>query len=241
MCGTKNSQDATTCKSCGYTFEQFSVNDAGNVSDQNEPSHAFDTEPIESSTTLNTEPMASSPSFDTRPMASTPPPTVPTGVPLFTISKSILGSIIPLIIYILFIGLSGLFLSLYFAIFIAIFVLMTVVPMLTSPRKFEFYSDSLRLHKIVGGDSEILYSNMTLYEYPRRGQIGLIVEGQRRPIVVSGNPMNSELNQNLKQFLEGKLKKFNAKPETESQPESSGSSYDNESPESTNDTDTTMT
>ena len=207
MCGTKNSADATTCKSCGYTFETFNASDAGSLSAPEEPT----------------------PSFDSNETPTTPPPATLAGSPLFEVNKSLTGSVIPLVIYLLFIGLSGLILNVYFVLFILIFVLMTIVPILTSPRKYEFYSDSLKLHKIVGSDSEILYSNMTLYDSPRRGGIGLLVEGQRRPILISGNPMNTELNQTLKEFLEKKLKKYETKPPN--QPTT---------PESPDDADTTI-
>lgn len=115
----------------------------------------------------------------------------------------------------MFIGFSGLIFSIYFIAFILIFVLMSVVPLLTSPRRYEFYPDSLKLHKIVGGDSEIFYSNMTLYESPRGRAFGLLVEGQRRPITISKNPMNAELNLTLKQFLESKVKRYESKPASE--------------------------
>lgn len=198
MCGTKNSSDATTCKSCGYVFEKFNTSEAGSYS---EPEHQD--QPV--------------PSFESSPVSSapTPTPTISTGGPLFVVTRSVVGSLLPLIIYLLFIAFSGLIFSVYFVGIIAIFVLITVVPMLTSPRRYEFYSDSLRLHKIVGGDSEVFYSNMTLYESPRGRQIGLLVEGQRRPIMISGNPVNAELNQNLKQFLEKKVKKPESKPTSE--------------------------
>jgi hypothetical protein len=197
MCGTKNNEDATSCKSCGYIFEDFSTSDVSNFA---------------SSVSTPEQPTATPP-LDTDSFSDTSIP-ASTDSPLFVVSRSLLGSVLPLVIYLLFILFFGLLSSPVFIGLIAIFVLMTIVPVLTSPRKYEFYDSSLRIHKIIGGDSEIAYSNLTLYESPkgRRAQIVLAVEGQRRPMIISGNPMNNELREDLNQFLEKKLKKYNPKP-----------------------------
>ncbi len=89
-------------------------------------------------------------------------------------------------------------------------VLVAVVPALFSPRRFEFYDDAIKIHKILGGDSEIPYSNISLLDYPARGrsqQVVLSIAGQRRPLVIGKNPTNQSLGMDLKQFLNSKLKK----------------------------------
>jgi len=131
---------------------------------------------------------------------------------LFLVSRSLLSTVIPSLIYLVFIGFVGLVsgFSLYTIVLVAFFLIVALVPALLAPRRFEFYDDSLRIQKTIGGTSEVPYSQMTLMDYPARGrnqQIVLSVTGQRRPIVIPKNPTSQNLNMDLRQFLSGKLKK----------------------------------
>lgn len=221
MCGTKNSQDALTCKSCGFNLESLRTTYASDVSRPVEEgpiidtSPPLDTNPIPKPFDANSNPKP----FDTNPIPTSTIPPISSGSPLFVVSKSLIGSILPIMAYLVFISIFGLFSSPAFISLIAIFILISVVPMLTSPRRYEFYDESLRMHKIVGGDSDISYSALTLHGSDtgaRRAQIVVSVEGQRRPFVIPGNPMNKELGQDLYQFLSVKLKKNKpaSEPET---------------------------
>ena len=48
-----------------------------------------------------------------------------------------------------------------------------------------------------------------MYDSPmrRRSQLVLSAAGQKRPIVIQGNPLNKELGMDLRQFLSSKVKK----------------------------------
>jgi len=48
-----------------------------------------------------------------------------------------------------------------------------------------------------------------MYDSPvrRRAQLVLSAAGQKRPILIQGNPINKELGIDLKQFLSSRLKK----------------------------------
>jgi len=70
------------------------------------------------------------------------------------------------------------------------------------------------MSKVIGGSSEIPYSDLEILDYSkgRRPQIILATKGQRRRILIPGNPTNGELGVDLNQFLEKKLKKFEPHP-----------------------------
>ncbi len=123
---------------------------------------------------------------------------------------------------------------------ILVFVLIAILPVLLSPRSYEFYDSSLKIHKIVGGDSEIPYSGLTLYEAAttgRRPQVVMTVAGQRRPIVIQGNPTNKETGQTLNQFLGTRLKKYN--PQAKENEEESPSTETEAEADASEDVDTT--
>jgi hypothetical protein len=147
-----------------------------------------------------------------------PTATISSGSPLFVVSKSLLASIIPSIAYLLFIIVISSYssVSLFSLLLIIVLIGASVVPILFTPRKYEFSDDSLRIHKIIGGDKEFQYADLAIYDSPmsRRSQLMLSAAGQRRPIVIPGNPTNKELGMDLKQFLSSKLKK----PETGQNP-----------------------
>ncbi|MDG6996850.1 MAG: hypothetical protein JRN52_13095 [Nitrososphaerota archaeon] len=204
LCGTKNDQSSWSCKNCGYTF----LDDLGTTEarmpfestlpkTQNEEQKSWDANPTPPKTVNDTFPVSS-------------PPTQ-TGSPLFVVSKSLLASVAPAMVYLVFIflliGVPGS--SLLSLGMILVFVLVAMLPVLFTTRKYEFYEDSLRMHKTIGGDSEIPYSELEMYDYPagRRPRIILSATGQRRPIVIQGNPTNKELGLDLSQFLGKKLKK----------------------------------
>ena len=230
MCGTSNDQSAQSCKYCGFLFEDF-----GNqgISTGSGSSHPLPQQQEEQPPSINTIP-APSPT-DTFGMSSS---TTSAGTPLFTVSKSLLGSIGPSIAYlvfILFFATTTSFSSLSIAI-VVIFVLIAILPVLFSPRKYEFYDSLLRMHKIIGGDSEIPYTGLEVHDYRagRRPRIVLSAAGQRRPIVISGNPMNKELGEDLNQFLSKKVKKYIPEPGNQQQ---STPSSDTDTATNTNDDD----
>ena len=70
-------------------------------------------------------------------------------------------------------------------------------PLLFITRKYEFFDDSLRMSKVIGGSSEILYSDLEILDHSkgRRPQIILATVGQRRRILIPGNPTNGELGE----------------------------------------------
>jgi hypothetical protein len=189
MCGTQNDPDAETCKSCGYIFEDFSSTGVSSPAQWGKPR-------------------------DTSPPATdnfSQPPRVSTDAPLFVVSKSLLGSLVPGIVYLLFISffVVGTNFSIYSLGIIAIFILIGFLPVLFSTRSYEFFDGSLRMNKIIGASSEITYSDLEIRNISkgRRVQIILSAAGQRRAIVIPGNPTNRELGEDLIQFLEKKLKK----------------------------------
>lgn len=133
------------------------------------------------------------------------------------VSRSILTALLPALLYLLvFTFLGFISFSISSILYLAFFIVIALVPTLFSPRKYEFYDNSLKIHKIIGGDTEHSYSDMTLYGIRgmgRRSQITLVVTGKRGATVIPGNPTNQELGKDLYQFLETKLKKYNPKPE----------------------------
>ena len=74
------------------------------------------------------------------------------------------------------------------------------------------------IHKMVGHDTELPYSDVSLYE-PVRGnrksQVILAPQGRKRAMIIPGNPTNDALGLDLKQFLEKRLKKYEPRPATE--------------------------
>jgi hypothetical protein len=194
MCNTQNDANAQYCKSCGYIFEDFS--NTGTMTNPTphqleQPSNDF------------------SPSVEN---SSQTPPTTSTDFPLFVVSRPILTSLTPGILYIIIISFfaSATGFGLYSLGVIAIFILLGTLPVLFGPRKYEFYNDSLRIKKMVGGQSEIPYSNLEIHDYQegRRPRIILSETDERRAITIPGNPTNNELGEDLNQFLHKKLKKY---------------------------------
>lgn len=213
MCDTMNDQNAQSCKYCGYIFEDFSNTSVSNITPQQwqQPSSNI---------------FSSPPPTDAIPIQ----PTASTGSPLFIISKSILSSLAPGIVYLVFVAIfstaSGF--SVYSLGVIVIFILVAAVPVLFTPRKYEFYDGSLRITKIIGGASEISYSDLEIHDYPmkRRPRIILSTIGPRRSIIIPGNPTNGELGEDLNQFLRKKLRKYGTQQSTPSS-DSSTSADDN--------------
>jgi hypothetical protein len=216
MCGTKNDIDAKSCKYCGYLFEDFGSPGVSTITSDNSVLSRSN-QPEQSSMKTKEFPPATSTMDEIQaPRSSqTPSSSSLNGTPLFVVSKSLLSSLAPSIGYLIFIALfasvSGS--ALYSIGLIVVLLLVMILPVLFSARKFEFYENSLRLHKIAGGDSEIPYSDLTLYDSPkgqRRPRIILSAAGQGRPIVIPGNPTNKELGQDLNQFLSQRVKKSSA-------------------------------
>jgi hypothetical protein len=197
MCGTMNDQGAQSCGYCGYLFENLNAPVASAVDNKKE------TQP----SPLNTVAPPSDQEFSTL----YPSSSRSSGSSLFVVSKSLLASMLPGITYLLFIvvisSISSV--SVFSLLLIVLLIAASVIPILFSPRRYEFFDNSLRIHKIIGGDSEYQYSDLTLYDSPirRRAQLVLSAAGQKRPIVIPGNPMNKELGMDLKQFLSSRLKK----------------------------------
>ena len=199
MCDTLNAQEAQSCKYCGYIFEDFSNTAINNPAPQ----------PWQQPSSTNSP----SPQIDTTPIQ----PAVSTGSPLFVASKSIASSLAPGIIYLVFVAIfstaSGF--SIYSIGVIVIFILVATVPVLFTPRKYEFYDNSLHITKIIGGASDIPYSDLEIQDYPtrRRPRIVLSVVGQRRAIIIPGNPSSG--GEDLNQFLHKKLKIYNPNPKSQ--------------------------
>ncbi len=209
MCGTSNDKNAQSCKYCGFLFEDFASSGirTGSASTNPFPPPTQEQQPQ----SINAIPAPSV--TDTFGM---PTPITSIGAPLYTVSKSLLGSIVPSIVYlvfILFVTATTTF-SLFSVAFITIFILISILPALFTSRKYEFFETSLRMHKIIGGDSEIPYTALEVRDYRagRRPQIVLLAAGQKRPIVISGNPTNKELGLDLNQFLGKKLKRYIPEP-----------------------------
>ncbi len=229
MCASQNDVGAQSCKFCGYLFEDYSSTgvttpNSYSVSKQEEAKTSkLEDSKTQNLTTEDTEPT---------PITSFSASTVSGLSPLFVTSRSMFGSILPAVIYLLFFASLGSFssLNIFNVALIAIFVLIVIVPVLTTPRKYEFYDHSLRIHKIVGGDSEIPYSELKLYDIPsrsRRQRIILSIAGRSRPISIPGNPENKNLGQNLYQFLERNLSKFGKSHVEDKPPDTTTSNEDN--------------
>jgi zinc-ribbon domain len=214
MCGTKNDPNAEVCKNCGYIFEDFS---SPGISAPPTASAYRPQEEQQSPSSFGTFPAASQADNFPSPSSSM----TSTGSPLFTVSKSLVSVVGPLVFYvaIIFFLTAGAGLSDYSLGLILIFALIFVLPVLFSPRKYEFYDSSLRIHKTLGGDTEIEYSDLEIYDYPVRGRarIVLVAQGQRRPIMISGDPVNSVLGQSLSEFLGKRLKKYSARSKEQEQ------------------------
>ena len=221
MCGTMNDQNAQSCKYCGYLFENLSSPGVKTSSSSSYFPSAQEKEQQPPSNSNIFPPPSASDTFGI-PQSST----TFTGSPLFVVSRSLLASIAPAIIYLVFISS---FTSItnfdpFSIVLLAVFILVAILPVLFTPRKYEFHDGLLRIHKIIGGDSEFSYSDMAIYDYSigRRPRILLSVAGRRGPLVIPGNPMNKELGEDLNQFLSKKLKKYT--PQSGNQQQSAGSS-----------------
>jgi hypothetical protein len=236
MCNTQNDQNAQSCKYCGYIFENF---DTPGVSTSSWGSSSQNPETSPSS--FNRMPSSD---ISTTPTTAIPPTPISTGSPLFVVSRSMLGSLLPAIFYLAFLFFTNALstLGIFSILLIAVFFLIAIVPVLFTPRKYMFYETSLRIHKTVGRDAEIPYSSLILYDYAmgRRQQLVLSVEGQRRQILIPGNPKNQELGQDLKQFLEQRVKKYNPQTGTpQNQPEDNNAANADDSMTADNGIDTT--
>lgn len=209
MCGTMNDQNAQSCSFCGYIFEDFGT---GTVDSRSGPKTY--SEPVVEND-LNTVPTL--PDQTSVPSATS---SVSTGSALFVVTRSFLATILPALIYLFLIFTVGIYsgFSIISLILVVLFLVIAVIPSLFTPRRFEFFDSTLKIHKTIGGDSEIPYSELTILESPVRGrsqQIVLSATGQRRPIIVGKNPRNENLGMDLRQFLNSKLKKPDSKTATE--------------------------
>ena len=228
MCGTINDASAQSCSFCGYLFEDYGTGTVNppKTSQSQVAENQFNT------SSQDQEP-TSIPSVST-----SANPGISSETAVFVVSRSILSTIVPSLAYLLFIGFVGLSsgFSLYTILLIGFFLVVALVPALLAPRRFEFYDDSLKIHKTIGGDSEIPYSELSLVEYSPRArgqQIVLSATGRRRPIVIPKNPTNQGLNMDLKQFLTGKLKKAPAPGSKESASPTNQQGTENENPDTT--------
>jgi hypothetical protein len=208
MCGTKNDGNAQTCKFCGYIFENFSSSQL-NTTDKYESTTINQVPPPSEVLSTSTDSTAATQPSD---LSSTDPfSTISSGTPAFVAKKSIISSIIPSLAYLAFIlfatASSGF--SLYSLGIILFFILVFTLPTLVSPRRFEFYDDRLVLHKTIGADKVIPYSDLT-FNYVQRGRRSQIVlssiSGKVRQLLIPGNPMNKDMGMDLRQFLEKKVK-----------------------------------
>ena len=215
MCSTVNKGDAKSCKSCGYSFEDFDVAD-------------FNSNP----SPAQWAPKQPTSSGDSFPVSDSSAEIISGSSPLFVVSKSIFSLLTPGILYlvfILFVTFSGG--TDYTSLgLIVVFVLLAVLPIFFTARRFEFYDNSLRMVKPIGGASGIPYSDLMIEENfsGRRRRIVLYSLGQRRRnIVIPGNPTNTELGEDLDHFLQKKVPK---QPSSEGkslpQPSDSNSSED---------------
>ncbi|MDG7001355.1 MAG: hypothetical protein JRN15_19840 [Nitrososphaerota archaeon] len=214
LCGTKNDQKSKSCKNCGYVF----IDDFGSSSVDTSSESNLASSPHEEQDLWKTNLSTPLPSTDTSPVSSASS----SGAPLYVVSKPLLGSIAPVLLYIvlIFFLTGGTNFSILSIGIIAIFVVAAIFQVLVSTRKYEFYDDSLRMHKTIGGDSEVQYSQLEKYDYPvgRRPRLVLSAAGHRRPIVIPGNPSNGEQGVDLNQFLTKKLKKHESQFRNEQQP-----------------------
>ncbi len=215
LCGTKNDQSSQSCKNCGYEFIDDLGSSSASPTSESSLASSSHNEQEPWKTNLNT-PLSST---NTSPVSSVP---TSSGAPLYVVSKSLLGSIAPVLLYLvlIFFLTGGTSFSLLSIGIIAIFVVAAMFQVLLSTRKYEFYDDSLRMHKTIGRDSEIQYSQLEKYDYPigRRPRIVLSAAGQRRPIVIPGNPSNGEQGLDLNQYLAKKLKKRESQSRNQQQP-----------------------
>lgn len=198
MCGTMNDANVQSCTFCGYLFENYGTGTVSGPKANQTADPSLNT--VQPQPDQNVPPVSGSYS------------SISPGTSLYTVSRSLVGSLIPALLYLFFIGSVGLFsgFNIYSILLVVFFVLVAVIPALYTPRLFEFYDDHLRIHKTVGKDSEIPYSDLTMVDNPVRArgqQIVLSASGQRRPIVISKNPSNQQLGMDLKTFLNSKLKK----------------------------------
>jgi len=227
MCGTLNEENAQSCSFCGYLFEDYSTANLNQSQHQRPPQGATYGDATNSSKLPD---QSTTPSRDYTSDNS--------GSPLFTVNRSIWGTIIPSVIYLVLISALGLYssFSLYSLVLIAFFLLIAVVPALLAPRRFEFYDGSMKVHKTIGGDAEYPYSAVSMVDYSnqRRGNKSIVlnVAGQGRPLVIGKNPTNQQLGVDLRQFLSQKLEK-NDQPNSRKPNETTANSTDAEPPPGT--------
>ncbi|MDA4129959.1 MAG: hypothetical protein OK457_04235 [Thaumarchaeota archaeon] len=214
MCGTQNAQSANACKFCGYIFEDFKTAGLSSTDGNIAPPASK----VSVDENLNTVPTNSNvenfPDISTS--STSPVSSINTGAAVFVVSKSLLTSILPSLAYLVFVLLvtlsSGL--NLYTLGIFVFFIAVAVLPQLFTPRRFEFYDDRVRVHKIIGGDSEIPYSDLT-YSFFSRGKRSQIVLSsltrRRQQLAIPSNPINKDLGMDLNKFLETKMKKPEAK------------------------------
>lgn len=205
MCGTLNDQNAQSCSFCGYLFEDYSTTNLNQPTSQQQR-------------TPSTLPAYGDTTAPAKMPEQTPAPSQAytsdsSGSPLFTVNRSIWGTIIPSVIYLILVSALGLFssFSLYSIVLVVFFLLIAVVPALFSPRRFDFYEDSMKVHKTIGGDAEYPYTSVSMVEYPNMRRqtrsVVLNVTGQRGQFVLGKNPTNQQLGMDLRQFLTQKLKR----------------------------------
>ena len=224
MCETQNDQSAQSCKYCGYIFEDFNTTGADALNTSSSMTTQDHIEPE-----INTSP----PPVETNSIPAAPitPSIFSSGSAIFTVTRSLFGSIVPAIIYFLLIASLGLLtLSLSAIFYIVFFVLIAFLPVLFTPRKYQFYETSLTIHKIIGRDTELPYSSVSLYEPVRGGrksQVILAPEGHKRAMIIPGNPTNDALGLDLKQFLEKRLKRYDPKPPSDRASQELASGADN--------------
>src|SRR5579862_6869784 len=159
MCGTMNDQGGQSCNYCRYLFENFD-SPAAISTDRVEV-------PVPAAAPKDAVPL---PFLDQNQSTSSHSSELSSGSPLFVVKKSILASIVPGIAYLFFIIAVSSYsaFSLLSLLLIAVLLAASIVPVLFSPRKFEFFDHSLKIHKTIGGDSEFQYSDLTMYDSPMR-------------------------------------------------------------------------
>jgi hypothetical protein len=158
------------------------------------------------------------PSSSSSPSSSSPSTTISTSSPLFVVSKSLVVLLVPALAYLVIISITDFFSSfdIVSVALTVVFTLMLVLPIIFSPRRYEFFEDSLRIYKIIGGDVEIPYDDMLLHDASQmpgsgrnRQRIILSVQSRSRTIIIPGNPTSAQLDQNLEQFLSLRIRKPN--------------------------------
>jgi hypothetical protein len=201
-----NDQSAQSCSFCGYLFEDFATGAAVNSTSPSKNNVEND-KPGE----LNTVPNSFEQSADS---TSFTPASNSGQSPYFVVKKSIFSSIASMVVYLgflLLVSVSSGF-SIYSVALVLVFILVSIIPNLYTPRRYEFYDSSMVMHRTVGADKEIPYSELSFLDSPMGGgrqQIVLSQSGgqRRRPIIIGKNPSSEQLGMDLKTFLNMKLNK----------------------------------